>query len=311
YGRPVKPEDVPLIQGPALGTYTEISRGCGRGCKFCAPNTSGKMRDLPLEKIVHDAKINAEGSGNNSMCLQSEDVFLYGSNSKYFYPDEDAIMNLYKTLFEDVGINRVFVTHSTLAPMAFDPDLFERLTKYLRSKGHRFYGCQPGIETGCTKTIGEIMHGKALPFSSEEYPDMIYDALRTCANLGWMNACTLVAGLPSEGPDEIKETLELIKRLDGFPHLYIPLFFVPMKVTSMRDSRAFIADYMTLNHKRLVLECWKHNIKYIDRNYSLVANESGHNYMIKAGIRVMIEFLRAFIRYHERRYKKDEIELIQ
>ena len=57
--------------------------------------------------------------------------------------------------------------------MAFDPDFFERLTKYLRSKGHMYYGCQPGIETGCTKTIGEIMHGKALPFSSEEYPAKI------------------------------------------------------------------------------------------------------------------------------------------
>ena len=309
YGKPVKPEDVPLLQGPALGNYTEISRGCGRGCKFCAPNTAGKMRDFPLEKIVHDAKINAEGSSDNSMCLQSEDVFLYGSNSKHFYPDEDAIMNLYKTLFEEVGISRVFVTHSTLAPMAFDPDFFERLTKYLRSKGHMYYGCQPGIETGCTKTIGEIMHGKALPFSSEEYPDMIYDALRTCANLGWTNACTLVAGLPSEGPDEMKETLELIKRLDAFPHLYIPLFFVPMQVTSMRDSRAFIADNMNQYHFRILLDCWKHNIKHMDKNYRVVASDMGHKAIVKMGIRAMIEVLKAYIRYYERRHP--ELVIIQ
>jgi radical SAM superfamily enzyme YgiQ (UPF0313 family) len=309
YGKPVKPEDVPLIQGPALGAYTEISRGCGRGCKFCAPNTAGKMRNFPLDKILNDAKLNAEGNKDNSICLQSEDVFLYGSNSKNFYPDEDAIMNLYKTLFEDVGVSRVFVTHSTLAPMAYNPDFFARLTKYLRSKGHRFYGCQPGIETGCKKTIGDIMHGKALPFSTDEYPDMIYDALRVCAELGWMNVCTLMTGLPSEGPDEMKETLELIQRIDEFPHLYIPLFFVPMKVSNMADSRAFIADNMNIYHKRIVLDCWKHNLKYIDRNFNVAVTESRHKYMVKAGIRAMIEILRTWIRYYERRHKIDEIEL--
>jgi radical SAM superfamily enzyme YgiQ (UPF0313 family) len=139
---------------------------------------------------------------------------------------------------------------------------------------------------------------------------MIYDALRVCAELGWMNVCTLMTGLPSEGPDEMKETLELIQRIDEFPHLYIPLFFVPMKVSNMADSRAFIADNMNIYHKRIVLDCWKHNLKYIDRNFNVAVTESRHKYMVKAGIRAMIEILRTWIRYYERRHKIDEIELI-
>ncbi len=40
----------------------------------------------------------------------------------------------------------------------------------------------------------------------------------------------------------------------------------------------------------------------MDRNYKVVASEIGHKAIIKMGIRAMIEVLKAYIRYYERRH---------
>ncbi|TLN05665.1 hypothetical protein FDZ71_11295, partial [bacterium] len=92
-GTPARATEVPSILGPTNSSLIEISRGCGKGCRFCAPNVAGRLRSFPLEKILHDAQVYLDW-GIKSVTLQSEDTLRYGSST--MESDEDAVLTLYK-----------------------------------------------------------------------------------------------------------------------------------------------------------------------------------------------------------------------
>jgi len=290
-----KPKEIPPILGPSIFGLVEISRGCGRGCRFCVPATSGKMRMLPLEeKIIPDIKVHVE-SGIKAITFQSDDALRYGSNG--FLMDEDALINLYKSAFE-AGAKEVYITHSTLAPIAHQPEVIEKLTKLLRKHGHKYYGCQPGIETGSSRLIGKLMAGKPKPYSADEWPEMVKEAMRTMAENRWVTVSTLMVGLPEEEEEDIEETIDLIKDLRPYPSLFVPLFFVPMEHCTLRGAKAFIANYMSKKHWELILTCWKHNVLHIDPLYSLTTEQ--HSLGSRLGILLLTRLLKIFLNLKER-----------
>ena len=290
-----QPEEIPPILGPSIFGLVEISRGCGRGCRFCVPATSGKMRMLPLEeKIIPDIKVHVE-SGIKAITFQSDDALRYGSNG--FSIDEDALINLYKSAFE-AGAKEVYITHSTLAPIAYQPEIIEKLTKLLRKHGHRYYGCQPGIETGSPRLIGKLMVGKPKPYSADEWPEIVKSAMRTMTKNRWVTVSTLMIGLPGEEEEDIEETIDLIEDLRPYPSLFVPLFFVPMEHCTLKGAKAFIANYMNKKQWELLLACWKHNVLHIDPLYSLTTEQ--HSLGSRLGILLLTRLLRLFLNLKEK-----------
>ncbi|MFQ6060930.1 MAG: B12-binding domain-containing radical SAM protein, partial [Thermoplasmata archaeon] len=280
-------DEIPPILGPTNCSLVEITRGCGRGCKFCAPTTAGKLRSLPLEKIVHDVKIHAD-MGYKKVTFQSDDCLRYGSRS--LEADKDMLMNLYDECFS-TGIKELFITHASLVTFADQPEVIEALTKKLRSHGIKYYGCQPGLETGSYRLIDRYMKGKASPRDPEEWGSTVIEAMKVMKKHKWYPVCTLISGLPEEEVEDIRMTIDLIKKLEGFPALYIPLFFVPMAMTSLRDREAFIAEKMTTAHWDLMLTCWDHNLKYIYSMYLLVSKEY-HNPFLRFTMKTLTNILK-------------------
>lgn len=294
-GPNARPEEIPPILGPSIFGLVEISRGCGRGCRFCVPATSGKMRMLPLEeKIIPDIKVHVE-SGIKAITLQSDDALRYGSNG--FLIDEDALINLYKSAFE-AGAKEVYITHSTLAPIAYQPEIIEKLTKLLRKHGHRYYGCQPGIETGSSRLIGKLMVGKPKPYSADEWPEIVKTAMRIMTENRWVTVSTLMLGLPGEEEEDVEETIDLIRDLRPYPSLFVPLFFVPMEQCTLKRAKAFIANYMSKKQWELLLACWKHNVLHIDPLYSLTTEQ--HSLGSRLGILLLTRLLKLFLSLKER-----------
>jgi radical SAM superfamily enzyme YgiQ (UPF0313 family) len=280
-------DEIPKLLGPTNCHLVEITRGCGRGCKFCAPTTSGKLRSLPLEKITHDVKLHAD-IGSKRITFQSDDCLRYGSNS--LEADKDSLMNLFDECFA-TGAKELFITHASLVTFADQPEVIEAVTKKLESHGTKFYGCQPGLETGSYRLIDRYMKGKALPRDPEEWGKTVIEAMKVMKKNKWYPVCTLISGLPEEEPEDIKMTIDLIKKLESYPALYIPLFFVPMAMTSMRDREAFIANEMTRAHWDLMLTCWDHNLKYIYDMYLLVS-QYDHNPFLKFTMKSLTNLLK-------------------
>ena len=81
--------EIPDIVHPSVNGLVEIGRGCCRGCQFCNV-TLRPLRWYPIEKIDREISVNID-SGNNSVCLHSEDVMLYGS--KNAMPNNDKIVS--------------------------------------------------------------------------------------------------------------------------------------------------------------------------------------------------------------------------
>ncbi|MHA1380590.1 MAG: B12-binding domain-containing radical SAM protein [Candidatus Helarchaeota archaeon] len=263
-------QDVLPILGPSNSRMIEISRGCGRGCQFCAPNTSGIMRKFPIEKIIADARAYLK-YGINDIALQSEDTLRWGSNKNDFSINLDALLDLFQRIY-DTGIKHIGITHASLINFVEQPEDIEKFTNFLRQHGTRFYGCQPGIETGSPRLIRKYMKGKCYPRSPEEWQEIVEGALKIMKENKWYPVCTLIMGLPDEEEYDTLLTLELIQRIDKYPALYIPLFFVPMTITNLRERDKFISEKMTPIQWDLLLACWKHNLKYMFDLYRLHGN---------------------------------------
>ncbi len=285
-------EEILPILGPTNSNFIEISRGCGRGCKFCAPTTSGQMRNFPIDKIVTDAKMYLK-YGIKNIVLQSEDSLRYGSLNKDFSIDIDIILNLFSTLFS-LGMKSIAITHASLINFAEQPEDIIKFTRFLRKNGMRYYGCQPGIETGSPRLMKKYMKGKCYPHSPEEWHEIVIDALKLMKENHWYPACTLIMGLPDEENYDTQLTLELIQKIDDFPALYIPLFFVPMSMTSLREREKFISEKMTALQWKLLLSCWKHNLKYILKLYNL---ETAPKKSIQILVKILTSALNFIIRH--------------
>lgn len=293
-----KEDEIPSVLGPSAHNLIEITRGCGRGCDFCAPDASGNFRTLPIDKILGDLKTYLD-HGISNIIFQSEDSLRYGS--KTLLADKDALLNLFKECF-DAGAKNLTITHASFVNFAHQPDVIEALTKLVNSRGMKFFGCQPGLETGSQRLMGRYMRGKVYPLDPEEWHEVVYDGLKVMKKYKWYPICTLICGLPEENAEDIRMTIELIKKVDEFEALYIPLFFAPMSMTKLRDRERFIADHMLREHWELMLTCWDHNFKHIYNMYGLVSEE--HNPAFKLLIRSLTLLMKVWINIKREYYLK-------
>jgi len=302
-GRIADARQVPPILGPTNAGIIEIARGCGRGCQFCAPNVAGKLRSLPMEKILADAKVYLE-SGNRVVTLHSEDTLRYGS--KGLLADESALLGLYKNLFS-VGMKGIFITHANLTTFAYQPDLIEKLTKLLRAEGIPGYGSQVGLETGSSKLMRKYMKGKCLPLPPDEWQQVVKDGLKVMERNRWIACCTVLMGLPDEDGEDVKQTIQLIREVDNRFAFYFPLFFVPIGTTPLKTGRRFIAEHSSPEHWRLIFECWRHNVKYAYKAYTLASQ--GRHPILRLGLRVGIKTLYFLIQATGRKMIKNKNRL--
>jgi len=292
---PAKADEVPPILGPTMAGLIEITRGCGLGCAFCAPTLSGKLRSFPLEKIISDSKINAKIGGNNAITLHSDSAITYGS--KTAITDEEVIMNLYKSLFAINEIKRVFITFAKLAPFAYLPDFIKKLTKFLKKKGHKYYFCQTGTETGSVRLLKKLMPNKALPYSPNEWPEVVIDAHNVLNQNNWVTLSTIVMGLPGEEKEDVMQTIELVKLLKECRNsILFPIFFSSVETTRIGDQKSFIANNMTPEQWELFVLCWKHNLRIMGRLYGIISIEH-HTITSKAIIKFGVLILKLLYPY--------------
>jgi radical SAM superfamily enzyme YgiQ (UPF0313 family) len=243
------------------------------------------QRSFPVEKIVADVKTYLKWNVD-TITLHSEDTLRYGSRD--FLADPDVLLDLYKEVFSS-GAKNVFLTHANLTTFAYQPDLIRKLTRMLRDHGMPGYGSQVGLETGSPRLAKKYMRGKCLPLKPEEWPQVVKEGLKVAEENRWISCCTVLMGLPDEDHEDVKQTIQLLKDVDNRFAFYFPIFFVPIGTTALSDQRRFVYQHASQYHWRLILQCWKHNVKYVCQAFDFASE--GKYPMLRIGLRVGIRAL--------------------
>ena len=265
-------EKIPLIKHAACYGMVEIMRGCGRGCQFCSPTMRTKY-SFSLEHIMKEVEINVK-EGSKSIFTVTEDIFLYKSKPG-FIPDRKEIVRLYKSIASYPGVECILLSHASLAPIIYDPKLLEELTPVLiektkwnpgTSKMYKkpFISVEVGIETGSVRLMQKYMKGKALPYSVDNWPELVVQGIGLMNDHDWWPLCTIMTGQPEETEEDVIATLELIDDLRNHnaKMFYTPVLFIPLKDAILGNSRRTNLKNLTELQWEVLSRCWKNNIDF-------------------------------------------------
>lgn len=271
-GGKVPMESIPLIQNPASYGIVEITRGCGRGCQFCSP-TNRRRHSLPLDHIMKEVDVNVKG-GSDSIFIATEDMFLYQCGPK-FEPNADALEKLFTSIAKHPGVDFIHLSHIAIAPTAYDPKMIERISPILMEKTRytpkfrsnykkSFITALFGIESGSVRIMKKYMRGKVWPFDIERYHEIVVQGTGILNDNGWRPMATLMTGWPDETADDTIKTLELLDKLKGNEMFLVPLLFIPLEDTKLRDEHIVSLHQLTDLQWDVFATSWKFNIDVWD-----------------------------------------------
>ena len=252
-------ENIPVIEGPTINSLIEAMRGCGRGCDFCDVNKRSK-KDLPLERLQHEAKINLD-YGFDSIWLHSDEMLLYGCDNRDFYPNRDVITDLWKGL-KGLGANFIGTTHMTFSGVAADPTLMQQISHINKQdETGRWLATNLGIETVAPALVKKHLGVKTKPFSPDEWGSVVMEGAKILNENHWFPAATIIIGWPDETPEDNQYTIDMIEdfRQMNFRGLVAPLLYQDF---SEKNSMHF----GNLNEAQFTLfwRCWENNLRVIN-----------------------------------------------
>ena len=120
----------------------EMTTGCGRRCNFCVPDLNPQL-DLPKDKTLSAVRANVD-NGNTQISLATEDMFIWGqvrTDTPFFFPNREALLDLYKETSNFPGVKEFGLSHSTIAPAVVDPILIKQLSETILDKSQSI--CRP------------------------------------------------------------------------------------------------------------------------------------------------------------------------
>jgi len=265
-------ETVPTIKNASSYGMVEIMRGCGRGCAFCSP-TMRTRHSFSIDHIMKEVEVNIK-SGSNTIFTVTEDIFLYKCN-KNFIPNTSEVVKLYKTIANYPGVEKILLSHGSFAPVLYDDKLLEELSPILIEKTKwgpdenkiykkPFISVEMGIETGSVRLMQKYMKGKALPYSVDNWPEIVCQAIGKLNDYDWSPLCTIMTGQPDETEDDVIATINLIDdlRAQNANMFYTPVLFIPLKEAILSKSKRTNLDNLTELQWEVISRCWRNNIDF-------------------------------------------------
>ncbi|NMC04041.1 MAG: radical SAM protein, partial [Candidatus Lokiarchaeota archaeon] len=295
------PARIPCIRRASIYGIVEISRGCGRACQFCSPtkrlrrdiplSTIEREVKITMQQRKHVPSRNDDtrvltpmGSHTRGelarqqagmIFLSTEDIMLYKCKDPKFLPNTEAIIELLAMLVR-LGVHTIQPAHIALAPVVASPDTIVKMSEVIRFadgplkgevrgfvnyKKHKYVGVETGLETGSPRIIDKYMRGKCIPFTPEEWPDVVVQSIGLLNDNYWFPFASLMTGMPGETDDDAIKTLELLDRLDGAKLFYAPMCFTALGDCTLRKSRSANLKGLSDAQKEIFIKCWRHNAR--------------------------------------------------
>ena len=262
---------------PTTFGVVEMTTGCGRRCQFCVPDLNPQI-DLPRQGILEAVRANV-ANGNRQISLATEDMFIWGqvrTDTPFFFPNREALVDLYRDVVETPGVEQHVLSHSTMAPAVVDPVLIEQLTDILLPKSPihlKRLSSHPegkalvpliGLETGSVRMAKQVMPSKGVPFHIDDWQSVVIRGLEILNANNWFPMLTLMVGNPGETDDDVKATLDLIYEMErrGLFGFLVPSVFTPLEGTRMEhDTGVTETRNLTRLQWQLIMRCWKMNMR--------------------------------------------------
>jgi radical SAM superfamily enzyme YgiQ (UPF0313 family) len=181
------------------------------------------------------------------------------------------------------------ISHFALASVASAPDEIRSISEIMRVTEKQWMSGQTGIETGSPELMKRYMIGKCRPFEPDAWQETVVGGFKILDKNHWIPCGTLIMGLPGETEKDVEMTLELIKKIDGYRSLIVPLFFVASGEMN-NGEKSFTAEQMTKAHTQLFLNCWEHNLRWSPDIVNDWAARSIRNPLVRPMLKLILRF---------------------
>mgnify|MGYP006294857519 CR=1 FL=1 len=273
------------IHGGSLLGVVEFSRGCGRGCKFCAM-ARHKMIHLDSDTILSDLETNV-AAGVRSVVSGSEDLFRYGTNNAR--PNFDALYDLLTQVRQIKGLSFMQIDHGNITSVLqlTDEQLREIRRLLTWEKKTDYLWVNMGAESANGHLVARHSPGKIAPFRPEDWADMIRQSAERMNRNGFFPVYSLVLGLPGETPADVQATLELVKDLRKRRAVIFPVFYEPILTEEIEADRRFTLAKMRLDQLELYKTCYEINFAQVPRLFWDNQRAGGVPWLKRAAMQVL------------------------
>ncbi len=249
------------INGASLLGIIELSRGCGRGCTFCSM-AHKKMQHLPAETILTDLETNLSG-GIRSVVSGSEDFFRYGATG--LTPNFEALRDLLEQMRQLKGLSFMQIDHANITSVAqmTDAQLQEIRRLLTWEKRSRYLWVNMGVESANGHLVAANCPGKVAPYRPDDWQELLYSTAERMTRNGFFSVVSLVLGLPGETPDDVQQTMRLVKFLETQDAVVFPVFYEPYTREDIAAGRRFSIATMRPEHLELYRTCYEINFRKV------------------------------------------------
>lgn len=256
-------ERVQPVKGASMLGIIELSRGCGRGCKFCTMGAK-KMRHVPVDTILSDLETNLAG-GIRSVVSGSEDFFRYGSET--IVPDFDKLCGLLEQMKKIRGLSFMQIDHGNITSvLQLSDEQLSEIRKLLTWESKSDYlWVNMGVESANGRLVAANCPGKISPFQPDDWEQMVRQAAEKMSRNGFFSVFSIILGLPGETGDDVAQTLKLVRDLGKNRAVIFPVFYEPLSAEQIEAGWRFTLDKMRADHLELYRTCYEINFRIVPR----------------------------------------------